>query len=190
MFAQTRTQSWPFAAVSGQNWVHLESRWCGKMTEKTLTKHKTTTNHSSIGILNIDSMLRFHRGSKSSSQSWWSAFEDFNAIASVCDNIFYFPSASSPVVPVLCTHRKNPYPVEITTALKFLFFVEKIDFEVWGAFLSRPTPLRLEWSVVWGPFLPLPDGPMDVDDDAIIILWKVWAFVSSTRKYEAGGFKW
>ena len=42
---------------------------------------------------------------------------------------------------------ENPYTVEIATALKFLFFVEKIDFEVWGAFLSvlsRPTPLRLE----------------------------------------------
>ena len=47
---------------------------------------------------------------------------------------------------------ENPYPVEITTALKFLFFFEKIDFEVWGAFLSRPTPLRLERSVVGGRF--------------------------------------
>jgi len=31
----------------------------------------------------------------------------------------------------------NPYPVEMTTALKFDFVIEKIDFEVWGAFLGH-----------------------------------------------------
>jgi hypothetical protein len=55
---------------------------------------------------------------------------------------------------------ENPYPVEITTALKFDFVIEKIDFEVWGAFLSR----------CWGPFLILPGGPMDTDDDAVMII--------------------
>ena len=55
---------------------------------------------------------------------------------------------------------ENPYPVEITTALKFLFFVEKRSLG-FGVLLSPSC---------WGPFLTLPGGPMDTDDDAIMII--------------------
>ena len=72
----------------------------------------------------------------------------------------------------------------------------KIPFLRWenrlrslGCFLESSHPSSSRVIGCWGPFLSLPDGPMDADDDAIMILWKVWAFISSTGKYEAGGFK-
>ena len=72
----------------------------------------------------------------------------------------------------------------------------KIPFLRWenrlrslGCFLESSHPSSSRVIGCWGPFLSLPDGPMDADDDAIMILWKVWAFVSSTGKIW-GGFKW
>ena len=61
----------------------------------------------------------------------------------------------------------NPYPVEMTTALKFDFVIEKIDFEVWGA--SSWVILCLIGSSyeLLGAVFYFPVGPMDSDDDAI-----------------------
>ena len=68
----------------------------------------------------------------------------------------------------------------------------KIPFLRWenrprslGCFLESSHPSSSRVIGCWGPFLSLPDGPMDADDDTIMILWKVSAFVSSTGKYTA-----
>ena len=48
---------------------------------------------------------------------------------------------------------ENPYPVEMTTALKFDSVIEKIDFEVWGALLGHLVPHSIERTAVRGRFL-------------------------------------
>ncbi len=81
-------------ATKLRNFPNLSSCKCDRGN---LKKHKTTTEHHSLSIFDLLSMIKVHREAQSISQSLWSAFGTGESPFFGCDNIVSIMSASSTV---------------------------------------------------------------------------------------------